>query len=1141
MTRLVFYLILLGLLPVHAMYSQNVTMSIAVENLPMRDALRQIERKSGMRFFMSDDLAVMDKRVSFNLKNKSFEQVMYSVLNDYNLSYKIFENSLVVITETSVFQGISITGIVKDSNGETLPGVNIRVVGTTIGVVTDVNGRYTINAPIRDAVLSFSFMGYATQEIPVGDRTGIDVTLFEEASEIEEVVVIGYGTVKKANVVGSIAKIDEKALADRPITRVEQALQGQVSGVSVRQTSGSPGSDITIQVRGAASISGQSTPLYVVDGVPIDNLSGINPSDIRSIDVLKDAASAAIYGSRGSNGVILVTTKRGRTGKPVISLSAYTALSNVERYVDVLDADQWIEFNKKWYDRVWVNRTGLSASATQEERLTYARGETHKPYTTRAEINEDKGVYGLYDPWWGTDNLEEVNWQREVFRTAPTHDIQLNASGATENINYSISGGIYSQEGIIHGSSYDRYSLRANVESKINNRVKVGISLAPSYGISEGGNIEGKDLAVSRALGLPNLAPKGAGKMAGADPYKFYDMWGPGANNVSPYVMAKYQNIRKVYDTRVNSALTTTVDIVKGLNVQGMVAWNYRGNSERTYNPTWAQGTWNTNPAGKLSSSGKRTTVSNSLLAQALLNYNKQIGIHSFDVLLGASEEKFNQETTRQQKNDFPDDKTWVFTTSRGANTTQNEIGYSENALISYFGRLQYGLMDKYLFQVSLRHDGSSKFGPNNRWGWFPSVSGAWRANEEDFLKDADWLGTAKLRVSWGLAGNDRIGNSQFVANMAQLNYPYGDAQAIGTGFVVGNISNFYLGWEQTASYNFGIDFGLWKDRIYLSADFYFKKTNDLLLSAPVSLTTGFATMMDNVGSVENKGFELEINSANLTGKLRWNTSFNLSLNRNKITSLGAENTDITSGQGNTIIQRVGYPINSYYLLKVDGVLRAADFEANGVTPKPGVATYANARAGDAKWRDVAGNPDGSPDNKITAADYIVAGNFEPKFEWGMTNTFYYGNFDASLLVQGRVGGDLLSIGSRSWNRPTSGPGWNYMEQWLTKAYWSEEEPGDGNTPAFFASSITGGQYDTNWMYSAGYFRIKNFTLGYTVPVKKAILSQCRFYVSIDNIYMWDSYYPGFSPEAATQDNASSDWGAYPQARTYSLGVNLTF
>ncbi|MDR0573507.1 MAG: TonB-dependent receptor [Tannerella sp.] len=1039
----------------------------------------------------------------------------------------------------TVQQQAQVSGVVKDEAGEPVIGANVVEKGTTNGIITGVDGSFSLSVK-SNAILLISYIGYKNQEIPAVSGRRLEIILQEDAEMLDEVIVIGYGTVKKANVVGSIAKIDEKALADRPVTRVEQALQGQMSGVSVRQTSGSPGADVSIQVRGAASITGQNTPLYVVDGVPIDNLSGINPSDILSIDVLKDAASAAIYGSRGSNGVILITTRRGKTGRPVITLTSYTAISNVERYVDVLTADEWIEFNKKWYDRQWVNRTGLSASASQEERLAYARTETGRPVATRAEINDQKTIYGLYDPWWGTDNLTPIDWQREIFRNAPTYDVQLNASGATDQVNYSISGGVYQQEGIVYGTSFDRYSLRANIESKISDRIKVAMNLAPSYAVTEGGSVEGKDLGVSRSLGFPNWTLGDAGRMAGADPYKFYDMWGPGANNVSPYVQSVYQNQQKGQDTRLNSSLTTTVDILDGMNLQGMVAWNHRGNTSRTYNPTWAQGAWDSRAPGEVSSSRKSTTISNSLLAQALFNYTKQIRAHTFDLLLGASEEKFNQETTNQRKSNFPDDKTWVFTTARGATTNDNEIGYSANALISCFGRLQYGWMDKYLFTTSLRRDGSSKFGPDNRWGWFPSVSGAWRANEEAFLREISWIGTAKMRLSWGIVGNDRIGNSQFVANMGQLNYPVGDTQAVNTGFVVNNISNSLLGWEQTTSYNVGIDFGLWKDRVYFSGDFYYKQTSDLLLNAPVSLTTGFSNMMDNVGSVENRGVEMEINSANLTGEFRWNTSFILSLNRNKILSLGAEDADIMSGQGSTIIQRVGHPINSYRLLQVDGVLRASDFEADGTTPKPGVAIWTGQRPGDSKWHDFAGADDGGPDGRITADDYIVAGSFEPKFEWGMTNTFAYKNFDASVLIQGRAGGDLLSIGSRSWNRGTNDPKYGYMEQWLTKAYWSEEEPGNGKIPAFYAT-VTSGQYDANWLYPAGYFRIKNFTLGYTAPFPETILKQCRIYVSIDNIYMWDNYYPGFSPEAATQDNASSDWGAYPQARTFSCGLNITF
>lgn len=1029
-------------------------------------------------------------------------------------------------------QSQTITGQVSDEQGP-LPGVSVKIKGTNTGISTGSDGKFTIKAS-NGAVLVFTSIGYTTKEVPVTGAGPVNVVLASSNRQLEEVVVIGYGSTTRSNVTGSISKISAEAIAERPITRVEQALQGQMAGVSVRSTSGAPGSDITVNVRGAASINGVSTPLYVVDGVPLDNLSGINPSDIQSIDVLKDAASAAIYGSRGSNGVVLVTTKRGKTGKPVFSVSAYTALANVERKVEVMDPDEWIAFNKKWLDRQWVNTSGLSASASQEERIAYARSRsTTNPYLTRANLLEGRATYGLYDPYWGTDAIERIDWQDEIFRSAPVNDLQVSASGATETINYSLSGGAFKQNGLIEGSSFDRYSFRSNVEAQVSKRVKLGLTLAPSLGITEGANVDGKDNAVARALSFPGWVLSGSGKMAGADPYKFYDGWGAGANNVSPYVQAVY-NDRLIRDTRLNTSFTTTVNIIEGLNVNGLIGWNYRGNTNRTYSPTWIQGTWDS-PAvtpGSLSTARKTTLSSNNLLTQGTLSYVKSFGDHSLDFLLGASEEKYTDESTDQAQTGFPNDKTWVFDFTRGT-TTINTITGSSNALISYFGRMQYNYKSKYLLAASLRRDGSSKFGPNNRWGWFPAISGAWNANQEEFIKNIDWVSSAKVRVSWGQAGNDRIGNSQFLSLLTGLNYPYGDTQAINSGFVISTISNSKLRWEKSDSYNVGLDFGILRDRISMSADVYYKKTTDLLLNAPVSLTTGFSNMYSNIGSVDNKGFEFLLNSANLVGQFKWNSSFNVSVNRNKITALTGDNADIKLGQGNTIIQRVGSPINSYYLLEATGVLRAADFDISGTTYTAKIPIYSGQRPGDTKYKDANG------DGKIDANDYVVAGNYQPKFEFGFTNTFAYKKWDLTVLVQGRVGGDLLSIGSRGWNRATNDTRWNYMESWLNNAYWSEEEPGDGKVPAFF-STVTS-QYDTNWMYDAGYIRLKNIALGFNVPVEKSVFKNLRLYVSCDNVYMWDNYYPGYSPEAATQDNASSDWGSYPQARTVSFGLNATF
>jgi len=1052
------------------------------------------------------------------------------------LMKKILISFISLLLPLAMFAQITVSGTVKDASGGTLPGTSILVKGTSNGVTADENGAFSLEVPSESTVLQISFLGFETKVISVGKQRIFTIVLQDTENAIDEVVVQGYGTVKKSNVVGSIARITGKTLEDRPITRVEQALQGQMAGVSVRSTTGTPGSDITINVRGTASINGVSTPLYVVDGIPIDNISGINPSDIQSIEVLKDAASAAIYGSRGSNGVVLITTQKGKIGKPVISLDAYEGLSTLERKVDVMNSDEWITFNKKWYDLQWVKTTGQSTDVSQADRIAYAQTATNKTYDTRTLIGTIRNTYGIYDPWWGTDELEAIDWQDELFRTGLTSNIQINASGATDNINYSLSGGIYKQQGIVYGSSYDRYNFRANIEAKLTDRIKIGLNIAPSYGVLFGTNVDGKDNAVARSLSFPGWVLAGSGRNAGADPYKFYDTWGPGPNNLSPYIQATGTQ-QKTPDTRINTSLNTTVNLMEGLNLTGTAAWNARTNSVQSYKPTWISGTWNsaTHP-GEFSTSSYSTLVSNNLLIQGLLTYNKVFGIHSVDAMLGASEESYNETTSLQSETNFPNDKTWVFTKSTGSTVNNNEIYYSKNAIISYFGRVQYSLMDRYLMTVSLRRDGSSKFGSKNRWGYFPSISGAWKINEEPFVNDLQWLGTAKLRLSLGQAGNDRIGSAQFLSNMSALNYVTGTTQALTYGYVVGNIANPLLGWETTTSYNIGFDFGVLKDRIYLSVDAYKKRTKDLLLQTPVSLITGYTNMMDNVGNVDNQGLEFELNTANVMKRnFSWNSSFNLSLNRNKITSLGSENSDIRSGQGSTIIQRVGYPINSYFLLGVERTLRTSDFEADGKTPVSGIAIYSGQKAGDTKWVDA------NKDGKITSADYAVAGNYQPKFEWGFTNTFKYKNFDASVLTQGKVGGKLLSIGSRGWNRATNSPGWNYMSRWLYNSYWSEDEPGDGKTPAFFAT-VTGNQYDTNWLYDAGYFRIKNITFGYTLPFKaNKFINKTRIYASCDNVYIWDHYDPGFSPEAATQDNASSDWGSYPQARTLSFGINVTF
>ncbi|MES2279229.1 MAG: TonB-dependent receptor [Bacteroidota bacterium] len=1121
----------------------EVKVNFGLKNESLYSVFKKLENNSPFNFIYRKDEVDQVKSLNLPPESRSVDEVLNLILDKAEFTYSQIDKSILIIKKSppssSMFAEaqmvVTIKGDVFTEDNLPLPGVTVREKNTNNATATDPNGHFNLKIADANATLVFSFLGYVTKEIALNGQTSVKVILIETATKVNEVVVVGYGTQKKSNITGAIARITDKQIEERPITRIEQALQGQIAGVAVRNTSGAPGADIAVQVRGAASISGSATPLYVVDGVPLDNLSGINPSDIASIDVLKDAASAAIYGSRGSNGVVLIATKRGKSGVPVLSVSAYTALANAERKVKVMTSDEWIEFNKKWLDRQWTITSGLPATTSQADRVAFAAKATGKTYTTRTDLAGLRTTYGIYDPYWGTSAIEPIDWQDVMLRSAPVNDVELSASGSNDMVNYAISGGAYNQTGIVQGSAYKRYSFRANIEAKLSNRVKIGLNLSPSIGTTTGANVDGKDNAVARTLSYPGWVLAGTGREAGSQPSKFYDAWGSGPDVVSPYVQAT-GNARTVKDTRMNTAFNTNINIIKGLNVTGLVGWNYRGNSQQTYSPTWAQPTWDKATPGQLSSSTKSTLASNSVLVQGTATYVKEIGRHSINVLAGASQETYSDETSNQGETGFPNDKTFIFDITRGTTINTNTIYASKNALISYFGRVQYAYDNKYLFSASLRSDGSSKFGPNNRWGLFPSLSAGWILSEEPAFKKIDWLGTTKLRASWGQAGNDRIGNSAFLSSMTALNYVTGTTQTVASGFVVGNISNSKLRWEKTDSYNLGLDVGFFRDRLSLSADIYYKKTTDLLLNAPVSLTTGFANMFNNVGSVANQGLEIELNAVNITSKhFKWSTSLNVSANRNKILSLTNQDADIKLGQGNTIIQRVGYPINSYYLLKATGVLRAADFntDASGNITTAKIPIFSGQKVGDTKYFDA------NNDGKIDANDYVIAGNFQPNFDFGITNTFTYKHWDLSILVQGRVGGDLLSIGSRAWNRATNDPRYEYMESWLKDAYWSEAEPGNGKVPAFF-SAVTS-QYDTNWMYTAAYLRVKNINLGYNMPFLKKAFKSLRVYASCDNVFLLDGYYPGYSPEGATQDNTSADWGSYPLARTFSIGLNASF
>jgi TonB-linked SusC/RagA family outer membrane protein len=1020
---------------------------------------------------------------------------------------------LTVVTSHVVLAQSTITGKVTGAQGnEPLPGVNIVIKGTTTGTSTNVEGTYSINAP-KDAVLQFSFIGYEPQEIQVNGRAKIDISLSDDSKALSEVVVIGYGTSKRANLTGAAASLSAKDIEERPVSRLENALAGQLPGVDVQTTTGEPGAPLQIRVRGTGSLNASNDPLYVVDGVPVESLNGINPADVQTIDVLKDASSAAIYGSRGSNGVVIITTKRGVKGKPRIQFNMTQGVSRVEGRLDMMTPEQWIQQRKEGIDAAWVSR-GVSQK---------------KPYTANDPMSFRASELGItennpnttlmYDPKWayGRDSLDFVDWQDAFFgNTGTLSNYQLSVNGGSDNITFNINGSYMDQKGVIINTNYKRATVRANIDAKVNKFIKVGLTLSPSVEwINGGGQVDGKDRQGMNAVQMPPVAPLGTGIYVGAQPNGTYPWSG---RYVSPVAVLERTQADQTRN-RLNTNLYLHATLAKGLQLQLTGGMDNTSQVSNSFVPTNATRDWASAPnEGYASSSDRQNLNSYRYLFQSTLNYNRSFGKHNVTGLLGYSVETTNGYGNRQNNTRLPNDWTNLFNQGSSTVSTSN-ITQDKTALLSYFARVQYDFSEKYLFSASLRRDGSSKFGSENRWGTFPAVSAAWRVSSENFMAGIDDITDLKIRASFGITGNNRIPNNAQFSLLGNSDYALGGAQQ--TGYAPSGFENTMLGWEQTSSYNFGVDFGILKNRLIVAADYYNRKTSELLLQAPVAAVTGFTRSWQNIGDIENKGFELSLNSKNTVGVFKWGTNFNLSYNRNRVLQLGYDNTPIPSGfSGLTSMIEVGQPIGYFKLYDAIGVYKnQAEVDANPRMSKTLV--------GDSQYRDVNG------DGIIDENDRTNVGQPLPAFVYGLTNTFNYRNFDLTILTTAQTGGMIYSMIGRSIDRPGMGYLYNKLAIWENR-WKSPEDPGDGMTPSI--NSTTGSYYDTRWLYSSDYIRVKNITFGYNVP-KMKWFERARVYVSVENPFIWHKYSGGFTPEAA--NNEGGDYGGYPQSKTYSIGINL--
>ncbi len=1099
----------------------------------------EIEKKTEFKFFYTHAAVDLDSAISYLNQSESVEKHLYHIATQTELRFKQVNNAISVSKKTNSAENFvakeaqaeKITGTVKDEFGQPMPGVSVVVKGTTTGTVTDLDGNYSIDVNPGQTLL-FSFIGYQRNEILISSDTVIDVVLTEEENSLDEFVVVGYGTVKKKDITGAVSAINSEELKDQPIVSVDQAMAGRMAGVVVTQATGAPGGGSSVRIRGAGSLSAGNEPLYVVDGFPVTNdfdqrnnpLNTINPADIDNIQVLKDASATAIYGSRGSNGVVLITTKSGKEGLTKIEFNVSTGIQQVEKTLDVLNASEFASYINEARNNAWVNSgPGRSASDPNSERIQNVMYLIPEGFENPSSLGR------------GTD------WQDEIFRTARMSDYQLNFSGGNEKTKYFVSGGYLEQEGVIINSDLKRYSFRVNVESQMNDRVKVGANITPSYTFSNQslaeGNWQGGGIIQSAITAGPHLSPYDADGN-----YTQITGQGIGTSEVDNPVKIAKEYFHQQKNLRLLGTAFTEINLIDNLKFKALVGTDIRSFREDIFsssiiNPNSVN---LTRPA--VGSNNTAQTVN--WLSEFTLSYGKTIGKHTFDAVLGYTVQKETFETSRITGTNYANDN--IKTTNAAGLITQALNTQEEWSLLSYLARLNYNYDDRYLLTATFRRDGSSRFGSDNRWGAFPSVSLGWRLSEENFLNQVSWLSELRLRASYGLTGNNFISNYGAIGLTGIENYPLGTS--ISNGIRLTNIPNSTLGWEKNEQMDFGLELGVFQNRLYLSADYYIKRTSDLLLNVPVPTLTGYTNALQNIGEIENKGIEFTLTSRNLVSDFKWTTDFNISFNQIEVMALGPDGSPIisrqaTSASSPTHITQIGSAPGSFYGYQVIGVYQNQEDVDNSAVVMNGNGTVQSI-PGRLKFADING------DGIINTDDRTILGDPFPDFTYGMTNRFSYKNVDFSFTLQGVQGFEVLNLARRYYGNYAGS--YNVLSS-TANGWKSEADPGDGTSPMIdrnfnaYAGSNVVNNVTSAFVEDGSFLRIRNITLGYTFPAKileRVKVSNARLNFTVQNAYTFTKY-EGFNPEVSAQGGSplvpGVDAGGYPLARTYMLGLNVGF
>lgn len=1089
-----FLLLLAGLLATGNGFAQQI--SFSEKNASLSRIFNIIRQQSNLDFFYKGT-AINNIKVTATVKNATIDQVMSVVLKDQPFTYEMVDKTVIIRPKQAAPEkarpvavppsaDTTIKGVVTDSKGEPMAGVTVRLKNSPRATATMSNGAYAIAVPEGRGVLEFSYIGFVTQAVPVNDRAVVNVQLVNEDKSMGEVVIIGYGEVARKDLTGSVSTVKSEAFENVPIVTIDQMLQGKAPGLQVTSISGQPGEGTTIRIRGGNSLSASNEPLYVVDGIIAGddfNANLLNPDDVLSIDVLKDASSTAIYGARGSNGVILITTKRGKSGKDRIALNAYTGFQELPKFIEMMNGPEYAQL---------VN-----------DQLTF----------------EGKPVF-----YPDVNNVPSTDWQREVTHKASQTNLSAQISGGDQRSNYLVSANYSNQEGIILNSGFKRYQFRANLTRNVNRMLELNTTMNVANSLTDNnpvslGGLDYYSSALGVAPTMPVYKPDGT--------YALKREYSSGNLN---HPLAQAMLIKNpVKRTNVLGNVTVNFRPIEGLTIKSSFGSQLNFIKNNRYEPGQL-------PVAKANNSGGVAKVSSSqeimYLIENTVSYNKQIGQqHSLNALAGMTYQSAQTESLNGGGSKYPTD-VMEYNNLNGTDQTTFTIGsdLTDYAIVSYLGRVNYGFKSKYLLTLTGRVDGSSRFAANHKYAFFPAVAVAWRAIEEPFFKNITVLSNLKLRASYGRVGNQAIPSYGSLSTLGQARYIFG-ANNNTLGYIQSNYGNPDLRWETTSQYDLGIEVGLFRNRLSFEVDLYTKRTDDLLNNKQLPEQTGYSSIRTNIGSIRNTGIELMVNSINIRNKnFSWSTSVNIAANKNKVLDLGGVDYILTqniSYAGNVSRLTLGDPVGTFWGATYYGTRKTLDKVpgAVGVTsvPKLGEALYVDAKE----------------DGVLSVDDYHVIGNSNPDFFGGFSNTFTYGRFNLNFYMSFSYGNQIMNIADAFYN---SGDLLSNQYKSMVNR-WSPDNP-DSDIPRF---SRNGYIPNTRWVYDGSHLRMKSATLGYNLPghaIKTKWIQNINLYISASNLFVLTSY-PYYDPESnaygRNQTVRGFDATNYPQNRAYVGGVKVDF